>query len=340
MCIIAAGREKYLFSAPRGQTMPLPDEDISMSETSERATDQMERLPHSGKRRTALNGRRQSLLQHKHTDSLPEVSGEGANSKIAWRQVIQLREENKRLRCELNAFQEQFDQELATAGSSHQQEIEQYQNYLRELMDEHKHMQEAQLELERRYQDLYHSFQEAVEEEAHKMINEASNTVVLSPEHTPTLLRDLKKTIELQARQREDQHLAQTLYLMREAQRKAQQMEQELDRERQLLATERQNMLTLQKSVREQEKLRYAIQQAHLQARWVVALSTTVIGVSFVLIFLQWFAYHSLRFSLPVALLVPFIICSSLTFILARLWASHKHFHHSTPRKAHDKAKK
>jgi hypothetical protein len=319
--------------------MPLPDEDMPMSETSERATDQIERLPHAGDRRTALNGRRQSLLQHKHTDTLPGVNGEAANSKVVWRQVIQLREENKRLRSEFNTFQAQIELELKTAENLHQQEIEQYQIHLRDLMEERKNMQEAQGELERRYQDLYHAFQEAVEEEAHKMITEATNTVVLSPEHTPTLLRDLKKTIELQTRQREDQHVAQTLYLMREAQRKAQQMEQELDQERQLLANERQNLLTLQKSVREQEKLRYAIQHAHLQAKWMVALSSTVTAIVVVLIFLQWFALHELRLTLILGLLTPVAVCLVLTVIIVRLWASYKHFHHSVPHKESSKHK-
>lgn len=320
--------------------MLLPDEDISMSETSERATDSIERLPLAGSRRSALNGRRHSLLQQKQTDTLPRVSSETASSKVAWRQVIQLREENKRLRSEVSAFQAQVEQELAMVASSHEQEIEQYQNHLRDLMDERNQMQEKQLELERRYQELYHSFQEAVEDEAHKMISEAAHTVVLTPEHTPVLLRDLKKTIELQNRQVEDQHVAQTLYLMREAQRNAQQMEQELDKERQQLASERQNLLALQKSVREQAKLRFAVQQAHLQARWSVALATTVLAVMLVLIFLQWFSYHTLRFSLQVAFLAPIAICLVLTVIIVRLWASYKHFHRSVPHKASNKAKK
>ncbi len=317
-----------------------PDDHTSTPEATERATDAMGRLPHSGNRRSVLNGRRQSLLHQKHTDSLPQVNGESANGKPAWRQVIQLREENKRLRCELNALQTRFDQELAAVRSGHQQEVEQYQSHLRDLMEERNHMQEAQLQLEQRYQELYHSFQEAIEEEAHKIVTEAANTVVLTPEHTPVLLRDLKKTIELQTRQVKDQHLAQALYLMREAQRKAQQMEQELDKERQQLATERQNLLTLQNSLQEQAKLRFAIQQAHLQARWTAALATTITLIVLVLIFLQWFAYHTLGLSLLAALLLPVFICFILTVISARMWASYKHFHHSTPHKASHKHKK
>jgi uncharacterized integral membrane protein len=320
--------------------MLLPDDHTSTPKATERATDAMGRLPHSGNRRSVLNERRQSLLHQKHTDSLPRVNGESANGKLAWRQVIQLREENKRLRCELNALQTQFDQELAAVRSGHQQEVEQYQSHLRDLMEERNHMQEAQLQLEQRYQELYHSFQEAVEEEAYKMVTEAANTVVLTPEHTPVLLRDLKKTIELQSRQVKDQHLAQSLYLMREAQRKAQQIEQELDKERQQLATERQNLLTLQNSLREQAKLRFAIQQAHLQVRWTAALATTITLIVLVLIFLQWFAYHTLGLSLLAALLLPALICFLLTVIAARLWASYKHFHHSTPHKASHKHKK
>jgi len=320
--------------------MLLPDDQTSLPEAAERATDAIERLPPSGNRRSVRNERRQSLLHQKHTDSLPRVNAEASNSKLAWRQLIQLREENKRLHCELNAFQTQFEQELAAVRSGHQQEVEQYQNHLRDLMEESNHLQEAQRHLEQRYQELYHSFQEAVEDEAHKIVTEAASTVVLSPEHTPILLHDLKKTIELQTRQVNDQHVAQTLYLMREAQRKAQQMEQELDQERQQLATERQNLLNLQNSLREQAKLRFAIQQAHLQVRWAAALATTVTVIVLVLILLQWLAYQALGLPLLAAFLLPVFICFILTLLAARLWASYKHFHHSTPHKANHKHKK
>jgi hypothetical protein len=320
--------------------MLLSDDQTFVPEATEHATDAIERLPFSGNRRSVRNGRRQSLLQQKQTDPLPRVSGEASNRKLAWRQVIQLREENKRLHCELNAFQTQFEQKLAAVRSGHQQEVEQYQNYLRDLMEEYNHLQEAQRHLEHRYQELSHTFQEAVEDEAHKMVTEAASTVVLSPEHTPVLLRDLKKTIELQTRQVNDQHVAQTLYLMREAQRKAQQMEQELDQERQQLATERQNLLTLQNSLREQAKLRFAIQQAHLQARWVAALATTVTVIVLVFIFLQWLVYQALGLPLLDAFLLPVFICFILTLLAARLWASYKHFHHSTPHKASHKHNK
>jgi len=319
--------------------MLLPDNHTSASEAAERATDAIERIPLSGNRRSVRNERRQSLLHQKHTDPLPQVNGEASNSKLAWRQVIQLREENKRLRCELNALQTRFELELTAVRSGHQQEVEQYQNHLRDLMEERNHLHEAQRHLEQRYQELYHSFQEAIEEEAHKMVTEATNTVVLSPEHTPVLLRDLKKTIELQARQVNDQHVAQTLYLMREAQRKAQQMEQELDQERQQLATERQNLLNLQNSLREQAKLRFSIQQAHLQVRWAAALATTVTVIVLALIFLQWLAYQTLGLSLLAAFLLPVFICFILTLLAARLWASYRHFHHSTPHKANHKHK-
>ncbi len=326
--------------------MPLPDDQTSMPEATEHATDAIERVPPSENRRSVRSGQRQSLLQQKHTDSLDKsgsysrVNAQASNSKLAWRQLIQLREENKRLHCELNAFQTQFEQELAAVRSGHQQEVEQYQNHLRDLMEECNHLQEAQRHLEQRYQELHHTFQEAVEDEAHKMVTEAANTVVLSPEHTPVLLRDLKKTIELQTRQVNDQHVAQTLYLMREAQRKAQQMEQELDQERQQLATERQNLLTLQNSLREQAKLRFAIQQAHLQARWAAALATTVTAIVLVLIFLQWLAYQALGLPILAAFLLPVFICFILTLLAARLWASYKHFHHSTPHKASHKPNK
>ena len=184
-------------------------------------TESLERLPRPTDRRSSTNERRHAMLAHKNTDVLPSVTVETPHAKIAWRQVIQLREENRHLSFELeaqrqemqqllaqyNALQAQFDQEATGIHSSYQQEREQYQSHLRALMDERNRLQERYADLEKCYMDLYHTFQDAVEEEAHKMVTEAAQTIELSPAGTPTLFQDVMKTLELQVRQEEDKHL-------------------------------------------------------------------------------------------------------------------------------------
>src|SRR6266700_2549729 len=184
-----------------------------------------------------------------------------------------LREENMRLRWELSNLQDQLDNELGAMHNSYQQQIVEYQNQLRDLMEDHNRMQAARIELEQRY----HNFQNAVEEEAQKMVTEAVQTVEITPEHTPFLLRDARKTIELHARQVEDQHVAQALQLMREAQRKAKQLEQELDQERRQMLAESQSVLNFQNRVREQEKLRFNAQRTRLHAQWMGTVIMTVV---------------------------------------------------------------
>ena len=166
---------------------------LSPDDTSHitQVTESFERLPRSSDGRSPTNERRQSTLQQKDTDVLPSVSVETPHAKIAWRQVIQLREENRHLRFELedqrkemqqlltayNSLQMQFDQEATSIHGGYEQEREQYQSHVQALMEERNHLQEKYSDLERRYMDLYHTFQDAVEEEAHKMVTDAAQTI-------------------------------------------------------------------------------------------------------------------------------------------------------------------
>ena len=205
--------------------------------------------------RYARHLNRQGILSDKRnrtTEMLPVVPGDAANGKQGARQLALLRDENRRLRHEIEALQsrlaqyseaeEQFEQEVETIHHAHELEIEQYQSHLREMMDELKEKQQANQELEQRYQELYHSFQDAVEEEASKLVSEAAQTMILSPDHTPPLLHDVVKTLEFQVKQTEDQHVAELMAFLRQAQRKNEQLEQELARERENLFNERQKV--------------------------------------------------------------------------------------------------
>jgi len=302
----------------------LPPDDPSDSGTIEHPSRPMNR-------RDFLYERRQSILQQKHTDALPQVNTDASNGKNTWRPAKHLREENIRLRWELSNVQEQFERELTVAHSSYRQQIEEYQRHLRDLMEDHNRLQEAKLELEHRYEELYHNFQDAVEEEASKMITEAVHTVEIAPEHTPVLLRDARKTIELHARQAEDQHIAQTLYLMREAQRKAQQLEQELDQERRQMEAERQSLHNLQNSARTQAKLRFEAQRTRLRARWMGTVIMTTIMSLLCFLVIQASSLYFLGLSFPLSTIAALIVCAVLSFFLTRLSIYISHVRESTP---------
>ena len=245
------------------------------------------------------------------------------------RQLAHLREENKRLRWDLEDMQSllselkstrgQLERELATIHSSHQLEIEQYQAQLRDMMEEHKQMQDINADLESRYQELYHSFHEKVEEEATTMVSEAARTLVLSPEHTPPLLHDVVKTLEFQVKQTEDQHVAEILTLMRQAQHKAQLLEQEIANERASIYTESQNLIKLQNSVREQALLRYKVLDEQLKSRWVASLTILTTIALLVLPILQ-LTLRALGLPLYVYLFLPAVICIGVAYSFARTW--------------------
>jgi hypothetical protein len=245
---------------------------------------------------------------------------------MAVRQVAHLREENKRLRWDLEDMesllseqkmaQAQLERQIVAIRSNHQLEIDQYQDQLRDMMEERNQMQEMHADLERRYQELYRSFHEKVEEEANTLVSEAARTLVLSPDHTPPLLHDVVKTLEFQVKQTEDQHVAEILRLMRQAQYKAQLLEQEITSEREKLNAERQNLITLQNSVREQAQLRYRVLGEHLRSRWVASLTFLTTIALLVLPILQ-LTIHALGLPLLVWLFLPVVFCISLTYYLA-----------------------
>ena len=242
------------------------------------SNDNIDRSARIAYRREIINEKRQ-----RHTDMLPKISGEISNGKSASRQITQLREENRRLRWKmdeqhhlLNQYrqtQEQLEQEIYNLKSNKQNEIEQYEIHLREAIDELNQLEANYQELKRRYEYLDHSFHENVSQEANKMVEEAANTIILTPEHTPPLLRDVAKTVELHMKQTEDQHVAALLALIRQAQYKADLLELELANEREKIAEERQNLLDQQASISEQAQYRFTTMQKHLQAHWTLVLT-------------------------------------------------------------------
>ena len=281
------------------------------------STGPIERISRPFNRRDSVAERRQQLLQQKQTDYLPSLSTDVPNTKIVWRHVIQLREENKRLRWELAEYQ----RDSGSAHSNQQQEIEHLQHQVEELTEERDHAKDAFAQLEHRYQELYHTFQSEVEEEAGRMVEEAARTLVLTPEHRPSTQTDLLKTVELHVRQAEDKRTAEALYLMRQAQRKASQLEQELTSERQQIAIERQNLHNLQKSAHEQARLRKEVVTERLQARFVLKLTAMTLGLLILLLGVQFAMLTLLHFKFTqliiLALAAPLLLCLILAVIIS-----------------------
>ncbi len=292
------------------------------------STSSIDRSARIASRREIINEKRQ-----RHTDMLPKIHGEMSNSKTTSRQIAQLREENKRFRWKIDEQQHliyqyrqtqaQLEREIDNLHRIKQNEIEQYETHLREAIEERNQLEAANQELKMRYKELDRSFHETVSEEAKKMVAEAANTIVLTPEHTPPLLRDVAKTVELHVKQTEDQHVAELLSLMRRAQYKADLLEQELANEREKIAAERQNLLDQQAKISEQAQYRYKTIQQHLQARWTLIL-TLMASLLLVLVPIFQLVFVSMNVQLDLAIFAPVVICIGIAFLIARAYTGKK----------------
>ncbi len=315
--------------------MPLPDE---IAQT----TEALEGLPRMPGHRNLFNKRHGYTLQEMQTDVLPSVTPD-ISTRVTWWQARQFREENEYLRplleqqraemhlltSKYNDLKGQFDREIATIHHSHQQEREHYQQHLQNVIAEHHHLRTAYKELEDHYQELFHNFQECVEEEAQKMLLQATQTVLESPEKAPTLFPDLVKTIEQSCQQKEDQSLAEMLSLKREVYRIA----QLLEHEHQQLKDEYQQLLTQQDSMQKQAESR----QKALQARWKIVSVMTSLGlvillVLFQFVFLSLFQIH-LTAAVSLSIMTPVLLCLLLALALVRPAGLLKHMHLSTSEK-------
>ncbi|HEY4036004.1 MAG TPA: hypothetical protein VGL94_18760 [Ktedonobacteraceae bacterium] len=303
--------------------MPLPDE---IAQT----TEALEELPRMFGYRNILDGQHEHMLQDKQTDVLPSLTLDNS-ATVTWWQARQFREENEYLRplpeqqraemqlliTEYNNLKGDFDREIASIHHKYQQEIAYQQQHLHNVIAEHNYLHDAYEKLEDRYQELFHNFQECVEEEVQRKIMEATQTVIQAPEQAPVLFQHLVKTIELQYRQEEDKYLAEALYLKREVYRIA----QLLENERQQLKAEHQQLSAQQYSVQEQTELRQKTLQARLQARWKIVSVVTSLGfvtslVIFQFVFLSLFHVH-LTAAISLSIMAPILLCIVLALVLA-----------------------
>lgn len=175
------------------------------------------------------------------------------------------------------------------------------------------------------------------------MVEEAARTLVLTPENRPTTRTDLLKTVELHVRQAEDRHTAEALYLMRQAQRKAAQLEQELATERQQIAIERQNIHNLQQSVREQAQLRKRVVTERLRVGYTLTLTlmTTVLLILLPIFQVIFFSFLGIPLMTATifALFAPLLLCIVLAAIIAYVRSNTRLIVESTPHKQKEEKK-
>lgn len=294
--------------------------------------------------RYARHLKRQATLSEKRnrtTDVLPALPGDVSNDKSSARQLALVRDENRRLYHEIEVLQSRiaqyseaearFEQDIEDVHRAHQLEIEQYQSHLREMMDELNQKQQAYQEMEQRYQDLYHTFQDAVEEEASKLVSEAAQTMVLSPEHTPPLLHDVVKTLEFQVKQTEDQHVAELMTLMRQAQRKNEQLEWELAQERENLFNEKQKVFEEQKRLSEQGELRKKAIEAYLRTRFASKVASLTSAFLLLYGILVLGLVRATTLGIYWSTVLPLIVCGVLAFFVTRMTTHSRYFKPAAP---------
>jgi hypothetical protein len=315
-------------------------------------TGALERLPRVLERHSAHTGKRQRITQEKNTGVLPSLTLESPNAKAAWRQVAQLRKENMYLRAALEGqraemqkvlseytqVRSELDQEIAIVHQGHQQDLTYYQTQLQELMDERNQLSETQQALEDRYLTLQKSFQDTVQEEAHKLMQEAAETALRSPESASPLVQDVVQAVESHLRQEEDKHLIEALCLKREVKRMADIIEQE----RQHLQQEQEQFIEFQLSIREQANTRQKLHEERLHTHQrVISLVTSfaLLALFIVLEFVCLALFHTpVLGSVALSIMLPIVACILLRIILATPLHLLKTMYTSAPHKRRVKA--
>lgn len=245
-------------------------------------------------------------------------------------QEKQLRnQENLRLLRELDELQRritQYEEQQAQQAQQvkdiqqgHRLEVERYESYLRDLMDELNQKQKALQESDERYKKFTLAFDEAVTEEAERLVEEASQALVHAPEHLPPILQNISKTLELQSKQTEDLHFTEAMLLARQVQHKKELLEQELAREYESIEQARQQISIQQESLREQAQLRQQYIESSLRARFTAVVTLVTGGMLVLFALLELVVYEYFYVPLQVALFLPIIFLVFLAFILGRV---------------------
>lgn len=317
------------------------------SEEVSQTTEALEKLPRTFDHRSALNERRQHILQQKQTDALPVLGSDSPSAKWAWRQMVQLREENCRLRASLEVLRVEMqllvtdkltaqgglEEKLAIVHSGHQQEIAYYQAHMLELMEERNRLQDEFVTFTQNHQDVLQRFDVMVAEETQKRLQELSETHIVS-DWSSVSLQTFVQNAQARAKVNGERFLAEALHLKREVERIA----EALEHEQHQLEEERQQLVVLQHGVREQSVLRQKVLDERLRLRWRAVSVLTSAGLIALLIVLQFVCLAIFRISLEtpvtIAILTPVVVCMFAAFILATPpFQFIKHIYLSAPRK-------
>jgi lipopolysaccharide export LptBFGC system permease protein LptF len=267
---------------------------------------------------------------------------------VVGRQVTQLRKDNKYLRAALEGQRAerqkilseytQLRAEFAAVQQGYQQDLAHYQTQLQELTDERNQLRETQQALEDRSQELQKAFQDTVQEEAQKLMQEAAEAAIRSPENASPLVQDAVRTVELHVRKEEDKHLFEALYLKREVQRMAEFLEQE----RQQLQKEQQQLISFQFSVREQANARRKLLEERLYARqrvFSIVMSFALLALFIVLEFVCLALFRPPEVgSVALSILIPIVVCILLRIVLATPLSLLKVMYTSAPHRRRVKA--
>lgn len=314
------------------------------SEDVTQTTEALEKLPRMFNHRSALNERRQQILQHKQTDALPLLT-DTATTKLAWRQVGQVREENRRLRATLEELQvgiqqleseqqqvqQKFAADIAVIHTGHLQEIAHYQTHLLDLMEERNRLQDEYTSLEQVQQQFTQRFEQAVAEQTQVCLQELAQAELADT--TQVKLQEFVKAVETKAKLDGDRYLAEVVHLKREMGR----IVDELEVDRRQLEEERRQLAALQLSAREQSEMRQKELSQRLRSRWKVASLLTAVSLIVVLIALQFAClalFHVvLAAPLTLALVFPIVLCGLVALLaVSPPLQTIRHIYQSAPR--------
>jgi hypothetical protein len=248
----------------------------------------------------------ESLANQPETDSLPVVKRPvvevmPGTAKGLWRQVVRLREENRRLLAEC-------------------QQLEQNNN-----------------ELKQRTGVIEDHFQQALHMELQRQLDEALQQYESNPTNIPPLLQDVIRTIDRQSTRLEEKQLVETLFLKRELQQLAEHLQEEESK----LKQEQERVITLQYSIRQQAALREQSIRDRLFTRWRLTAITTAISLLFCLVISQFVALALLHIqiapALSFALLAPIVFCVLAALLFVRPAAMVRQMYYSAPHKKKSK---
>lgn len=290
---------------------------------------------------------RRSHVAKQQAGMRPFFSSGTSTTRGAWRTIAQLREENTHLRHDLaeqsqelqrliaayTSLQVEHEHIITTIYEGHQQDLAHYQTHLKEAIEERNRLQEACSYLEQNYEQLYHTFQVAVEQELQKRLTEATYALQTSPDTVPSILQDAARIFESKSRQLEEKYLVEALFLKREIQFLATRLQEE----RQQIAQERQRLLAMYHTACEQVQLYQETAKVRLRSRWRIASLSIAVGLLALLVIMQFvflYVLHArLTASVSFSLLAPILLCIVLAFTFSRPAQMVKHMYFGAPHK-------